>query len=47
MHRLRSLSFRLQHLRLYIYQNKYFKRHCATMIKYNVTLRELRSEVRD
>jgi len=52
MHRLRSLSFRLkqQGLKstlLVKSVKKFFKRHCTTMVTYNVTLRELRSTVRD
>ena len=53
MRRLRSLSSRLQQqgfksTLLVKSINKFFiKRHCAAMVKYYVTLRELRSAVRD
>ena len=52
MHRLRTLSSRLKQqgfksTLLVKSVKKFFKRHCTTMIKYNVTLRELRSAVRD
>ena len=52
LRRLGSLSSRLQKqgfksALLVKSINKFFKRHCATMIKYNVTLRELRTTVRD
>ena len=52
MHRLRILSSRLKQkgfksTLLVKSVNKFFKRHCTTMVEYNVTLRELRSAVRD
>ena len=52
MRRLHGLSSRLQQqgfksTLLVKSINKFFKRHCTTMVKYNVTLRELRSAVRD
>ena len=52
MHRLRSLSSRLKQQGfktslLVKSVKKFFKHHCATVVKYNVTLRELRSAVLD
>ena len=52
MHRLRRLSSRLKQqgfksTLLVKSVKKFFKRHCTTMVRYNVTLRELRSAVRD
>ena len=49
--RIRSLPYRLQQqgfksTLLVKSINKFFKRHCATMVKNNVTLQELRSAVR-
>ena len=51
MRRLCSLASRLQQqgfksTLLVKSINKFFKRHCTTMVKYNVTLRKLRSAVR-
>ena len=52
MHRLRSLSPRLKQQGvksslLVKSVKKFFKHHCTTVVKYNVTLPEFRSAVRD
>ena len=52
MHRLRSLSSRhkqkgFKSSLLVKSVKKFFKHHCTTVVKYNVTLRELRSAVLD